>query len=102
MIYNKLIRDKIPEIIRNKNLTPVVHTANDEEYREKLECKLKEEVSEYLDNHNPEELVDVLEVIYAICSLERISIEELETIREKKREERGGFEKRIILKEVKE
>lgn len=102
MEYNKLIRDKIPEIITKKGLNPIIHIADYEEYREKLRYKLKEEVNEYAQSGDKKELSDIIEVIYAICNFEGIDIEELETIRKNKREERGGFEKRIILDEVNE
>lgn len=80
----KLIRDKIPEIIRKDGKIPVVHKASEEEYRLKLREKLKEE------------LADILEVIDAICDFKNFDKEELENIKIKKRNERGGFRDRII------
>ena len=99
MKYNKLVRDKIPEIIRGKGETPITHIANDEEYWNKLKEKLTEEVNEFFKESNPEELADILEVIYAICDYLKISKEDLEKIREEKAEKRGAFEKKIILDE---
>lgn len=102
MKYNKLVRDKIPEIIKNKGKIPVTHLAGDEEYWNKLKEKLSEEVNEFLEESNEEELADVLEVIYAICEHKNFNEEEIEKMRLKKKEGRGGFSKKIILDEVKD
>jgi len=101
MKYNKLVRDKIPEIIKQKGENPITHIANDEEYWEKLKEKLEEEVKEFLENSNQEELVDILEVIYAIQDFKKINKEKLENLRKKKAEERGRFKNKIILDKVK-
>ena len=97
MEYNKAIRDKIPEIIKKDGYSCSVKTLPDEEFLEQLEKKLSEEVAEYQNNKNPEELADTLEVIYRIAQLEGVSKDELEKIRIKKSEERGGFEKNLFL-----
>jgi len=102
MKYNKLIRDKIPEIIEKKGDVAVTHVASDEEYWKKLKEKLSEEVDEFLNEDNKEELVDVLEVIDAICYFKGLSKEELDVIKKEKQEKRGGFKDRIILDEVKD
>ncbi len=99
MKYNKLVRDKIPEIIEGNGKTPTVHIASDNEYWEKLKEKLQEEVAEFLKGSNPEELADILEVIYAVKNF-KFEKEDLEAIRKSKEEERGGFKKKIILDEV--
>jgi predicted house-cleaning noncanonical NTP pyrophosphatase (MazG superfamily) len=101
MKYNKLVRDKIPKIIRNKGEVPITHIADDREYWEKLKEKLKEEVDEFLKNGNEEELVDILEVIYAICDFKKINKEKLGLLRKRKTEERGVFKSKIILDETK-
>jgi predicted house-cleaning noncanonical NTP pyrophosphatase (MazG superfamily) len=101
MKYNKLVRDKIPEIIRQKGKTPITHVADNEEYFQKLKEKLIEEANEFLKNDKEEELADILEVIYAICDFKRFGKEGLELLRKKKSEERGGFKERIILDEMK-
>ena len=101
MKYNKLVRDKIPEIIKNKGATPITHIANDEEYWQKLKEKLQEEVNEFIEDSNEEELADILEVIHAICDFKNFDKEKLELLRKKKAEERGGFRERIILDEIK-
>jgi predicted house-cleaning noncanonical NTP pyrophosphatase (MazG superfamily) len=100
--YNKLVRDNIPEIIREKGDKPATHTAADVEYKVKLNEKLKEEVEEYLESDRNEELADILEIIYAICQLKGLGIKELEEIRKRKADERGRFDRRIILEYVEE
>jgi len=99
MKYNKLVRDKIPQIIKDKGQEVIFHVANKEEYKIKLYEKLKEEVEEFLKEPNSEELADVLEVIHAICSHLGISFGKLEKIRQEKVEKRGGFNNCIILDE---
>ena len=102
MKYDKLVRDKIPEIILKKGSTPVTHVAiDDAEYWQRLRAKLQEEVSEFLAETNiKEELADVLEVIDAICVFKGIDRAVLASVQTKKREERGGFGGRIILDET--
>ncbi len=102
MKYNKLVRDKIPEIIKEAGEIPLTHIANEEEYWKKLKEKLKEEVDEFLEESNEEELSDILEVISTICDFKNIDKKELESLRQNKAEKRGGFKKKIILDEVKE
>lgn len=101
MEYNKLVRDKIPEIIKQKGDVPITHIAGDEEYWQKLKEKLQEEANEFLKESSEEELADILEIIYAICDFKKIDKEKLESLRKKKAERRGGFKDRIILDETK-
>ena len=102
MRYNKLIRDKIPEIANEKGQIVDTHTASKEEYEEKLKAKLQEEVEEFMSEPNKGELADILEVIHALSEFYGIDDEELEQFRRQKREERGGFKERLILDEVRE
>jgi predicted house-cleaning noncanonical NTP pyrophosphatase (MazG superfamily) len=102
MKYNKAIRDKIPEIIQKDGCSCNVKTLSDDDFLEHLEKKLSEEVTEYQNDKNPEELADILEVIYRIAQLKGVSKEELEKIRIKKSKERGGFEKNLFLIYTKE
>lgn len=81
--YDKAVRDKIPEIIQKDGHTCSVKTLSDEQFLVEIEKKLSEEVTEYQNNKNPEELADILEVIYRIAKLRGISKEELENIRVK-------------------
>ncbi len=97
MKHSKAIRDKIPEIIQKDGHSFNVKTLSDEEFLIEIEKKLSEEVIEYQNDKNPEELADILEVIYRIAKLRGISKEELENIRIKKLQERGGFEENLFL-----
>jgi predicted house-cleaning noncanonical NTP pyrophosphatase (MazG superfamily) len=97
MKYNKLVRDKIPEIIRQAGQTPVTHIANNAEYQQKLTEKLREELEEFVQKESEEELIDILEVIRAICEFQGIALDDLERLRTQKAEKRGSFSKRIIL-----
>jgi len=98
--YNKLVRDRIPEIIRQRGDVPVTHIADDAEYWKKLKEKLREEVEEFSKDGSEEELADILEVIYAICDFRKIDREKLELARKRKAKERGGFKSKIILDET--
>jgi len=97
MEKNKLVRDKIPEIMKKAGKNPKTHPAKDEEYWEKLKQKLSEEVDEFLESGSDEELADILEVIYAICDFKGIDKKQLEGFRKAKAEKRGSFKDRIIL-----
>ena len=101
MKYNKLIRDRIPEIIAAKGQIAITHIANNKEYWERLLEKFAEEVKEFAESSSEEEMADVLEVLYALCDAKGIDREHLEALRKKKAEERGGFKKKIILDETK-
>ncbi len=97
MIYNKLVRDNIPQIIEQKGGKAEIRILSDEEYRKFLEAKLDEEVGEYHQEKNAEELADILEVVYALASSIGCTKEELQSIHLNKRTQRGGFDKKILL-----
>ena len=99
-VYNKLVRDKIPEIIEKSGKKCIIEAMDEKTYLESLDNKLNEELTEYQQDKSIEELADLLEVIYAVASARGYSIEELERIRAEKAEKRGGFKDRIWLKEV--
>jgi predicted house-cleaning noncanonical NTP pyrophosphatase (MazG superfamily) len=97
MSQGKLVRDKIPQIIRSRGLEPVIYVASADEYGVRLRDKLREEVEEFIASDNdPEELADVLEVLYALAERVGTDREQLEKLRMAKAEERGGFADRII------
>lgn len=98
--YNKLVRDKIPEIIEKSGKTVIVEILDDISYKKLLDEKLQEELKEYLCSGSVEELADIAEVIYAILDYKNISIDEFESIRKGKAEERGAFKDRMLLWEV--
>lgn len=98
--YNKLVRDRIPEIIEASGKMCVTETLSDDEYLKMIDAKLDEELAEYHKDQNIEELADLLEVIRAAAIARGYTLEELEQVRADKEEKRGGFEKKILLKEV--
>ncbi|MFA7708210.1 MAG: nucleoside triphosphate pyrophosphohydrolase, partial [Candidatus Pacearchaeota archaeon] len=98
----KLVRDKIPEIIKKNNSIPKIHIADDKEYYQKLKEKLKEEVNEFIKEDTKEEFVDILEVMYAISDFKQFNKKEINKIRERKGKERGRCEKKIILEKTTE
>lgn len=99
-VYNKLVRDKIPEIIKDSERIPVTHILSDEEFLVALEAKLKEEVVEYQEDKSLEEMADILEVLQAICVARGYNLEQLEEKRKEKAEERGVFKDKIFLEYV--
>lgn len=99
-ICNKLVRDKIPEIINSKGTVAITRKLDDEEYLKELNKKLQEEVKEYLEDNNVEELADIVEVIYGILNSKNVSIEEFEIIRKNKVDRRGAFNKKVFLEKV--
>lgn len=99
MVYNKLVRDKIPQIIAASGKKCVTEVLQEDAYLQKLDEKLSEELAEYQESKSLEELADLLEVMAAVVKARGYSWEELERIRVRKREKRGGFEDRILLKE---
>jgi predicted house-cleaning noncanonical NTP pyrophosphatase (MazG superfamily) len=98
--YNKLVRDRIPQLIVEDGRKPFTRFLNDWEYLAELKKKLQEEISEYAKSGELEELVDIGEVIHAILTVEKVSVETYQRMRLEKREARGGFEKRIFLESV--
>ncbi len=99
MKYDKLVRDKIPEILASKGIKATFRTLDETEYKEYLEKKLDEEVAEFHESKSIEELADILEVVETLCDLigrngDMIWAQCL------KRTGRGGFKKRICLLEI--
>ena len=98
--YNKLIRDKIPEIIEAKGSKAVFEVLDNENFQKNLNKKLVEELKEYQESGSVEELADLVEVGYALLDCKDISRAQFEQIRIAKAEERGTFRERLLLKEI--
>ena len=102
-IYNKLVRDKIPNIIEEKGETPVVKILDSSEYKKELERKLYEEYVEVIEasgDERIEELADMLEVIRMLAKLEDKNLDDVILAADLKNEKRGAFEERIFLEKV--
>lgn len=107
IIFNKLVRDKIPDLIKNSGRRCEFEAMDDIQYAEKLSEKLCEEVQEFLKEFNAEndenaikELADILEVIYAIVELIGVNTQDFEKIRLAKIDKNGSFSKKILLKSI--
>ena len=100
IIYNKLVRDNILEIISCNNQKSSYHIATDKEYKNKLLEKLQEEISEFIIDKNEEELADIFEVIEHIITTFNFNKEKIFEIKEQKAEKNGNFRKKIILEKV--
>lgn len=102
--YNKLVRDRIPEIIVRGGKSSNTRILDESEYKTELRTKLAEELNEYFeatDDHSAmEELADILELLHALTGIHGSSVEQLESIRADKAEKRGGFKERIFLIDV--
>ena len=98
--YNKLVRDRIPEIIKAGGAECKIEILSDAEYIKMIDTKLDEELAEYHTDQTIEELADLLEVIYAATKARGYSLEELEAVRVQKATERGVFDKKIFLIET--
>ena len=103
-IYNKLVRNRIPEVIEKTGKELSSRILEEKEYEIELKKKLGEELTEYneakTNEEAVEELADILELLHAATKIHGSSFEELEKVRKTKAEKRGGFEKRIFLIEV--
>lgn len=105
-IYNKLVRDKVPQIIEAKGKKASTKILTNEEYVKELKKKCLEEVDEYMkaktDQEAKEELADIIEVLNAIAKTHGSSMEEIENIRLQKKQSRGGFQEQVFLIDVME
>jgi len=102
-IYNKLVRDRIPGIIKSNGETPIIKILKEEEYKKELEKKLYEEYNEVIESSGDvriEELGDMIEVINSLAILEGKTLNDVIKVSDEKREKRGGFDNRIFLKKV--
>lgn len=97
--YNKLVRDRISDILKKKGLKYKIHIAGKKEYWKKLKEKLLEEIKEFSKSETIEEFADILEVLDAVKVYKKFDKRKIETIKKKKAKERGSFKKRTILEE---
>jgi predicted house-cleaning noncanonical NTP pyrophosphatase (MazG superfamily) len=100
MKYHKLVRDRIPEIIVGRGDRPVTHVLDAEAYDRALRDKLQEEVAEFIESGEVAELVDVLEVVYALAAVQGVGHSQIESLRQQKLNDRGGFGERVFLEEI--
>lgn len=101
-VYNKLVRDKIPEIINNDNRKAITRILNNEEYLAELNKKVLEEANEFIEDNSIEELGDLMEVINAIMKLKGYKMEEVYKVMQDKAEKKGAFDRKIYLEYVEE
>ncbi len=101
-VYNKAIRDKIPEIIKQSGGNCNIKILSNKEFLEELDKKLGEELQEYQEDKSIEELADIMEIIEKIIKLRGITLNDLEKIKVGKLEKHGGFEKNLFLIESNE
>ncbi len=102
-IYNKLVRDNIPNIIKGNGGEPYTRILDDKEYKEELEKKLNEEYQEVLEasgKDRVEELADMVEIINALANLENSTLEEVIEIAKEKALKRGAFKDKVYLEKV--
>lgn len=100
-VYNKLVRDLIPKIIKESGKECSYHIANKHEYEKALLTKLQEEVLEFIENPSVEEMGDILEVLDGLKALFEFKDEEVKQAKENKKKSRGGFKDKIVLEVVK-
>ena len=96
--YDKLVRDRIPEIIEKSGKSCEILVLDEQDYLQMLDEKLDEELLEYRKDKTVEELADLLEVIYALAKTHGITKEQLENLRAEKAQKRGAFDNKILLK----
>ena len=100
--YDKLVRDKIPKIIKENGKKCKTKTLKPEDIEKYYRAKIQEEMDELFENPCPEEMADLMEVVDCLRRVLQLSIEDVIEVKDTKRQERGGFEKGIILREVSE
>lgn len=99
-IYNKLVRDKILDVIDESGKESSFHLANDKEYQEELIKKVNEELEEFKENPCEEEMADIFEVLEALMKFHNLDEDRLLEIKAEKVKKKGAFEKRIVLERV--
>ncbi|MCD5324449.1 MULTISPECIES: nucleoside triphosphate pyrophosphohydrolase [Pontibacillus] len=100
-IYNKLVRDLIPQVIEKTGKSFDTTILSEEEYHSELRKKLQEETDEYInaedDQSAVEELADMLELMNVLAEQHGSSMEEVEKVRKEKAEKRGSFYDKVFL-----
>ena len=99
-VYNKLVRDNIPNIIKADGQICKTHILSDAEYITELETKLDEEVAEYHADNTVEELIDILEVIHAIGITKGYTLDDMIAMKNEKAHKKGNFFKKIYLESI--
>ena len=99
-IYNKLVRDNIPQIIEQSGKTCKTRVLNDDEYLAQLNAKLSEELAEYLQSGEVEELADIVEVVRALAIVKGVTVDQLDEIRAQKVCKNGAFAQKLFLEWV--
>ena len=99
-IYNKLVRDNIPQIIKLSGKTCKTRVLSDDEYVEQLNAKLREELAEYLQSGEVEELADIVEVARALAIAKGVTVEDFDAIRAQKANKNGAFTQKLFLEWV--
>lgn len=102
-VYNKLVRDNIPNIIKSNGEIPITRILDSDEYKKELENKLYEEYQEVLNSSEDdriEELADMLEIIKALANLENKTLNDVILVAEQKNKKRGAFDEKIYLEKV--
>lgn len=103
-LFNKLVRDNIPEIIKSNGEEAIIRILSDLEYKDELYKKLLEETNELIESKNKEELIlelaDIYEVIKSIAELNNVTVDEVKRVALEKRNNRGGFQRRIFLQKT--
>lgn len=95
-LRGKLVRDRIPEIIQQAGHVPVIETASPQDYGRYVRAKLQEELEEYLSSGDVTEVADLIEVCFAAAALHGVDQDELLAIARDKRQQRGGFDDRVV------
>lgn len=101
-IYNKLIRDNIPEICKKNNQLAVTKVLDDKKYKSALKTKLLEETVEYLKSEELMELADILEVVDALSKAQGSSLDEIIRLKNEKAQKNGAFDKKLLLIKTKD
>jgi predicted house-cleaning noncanonical NTP pyrophosphatase (MazG superfamily) len=99
-VHDELVRDRIPDIIEGEGLICRVVALDEKQFRDRLRAKLDEEIAEFDQSGSVEELADILEVLDALAESQGVDAEWLNAMRLSKREERGGFDRRLLLIDV--